>query len=76
MRALPRALEVRGAVSRSGRPFDPKALSRMLDDVADSSGRAVPRLRPAVFVPVENDAWDEMITNVISGLAGFTCHVP
>ena len=48
----------------------------MLDDVADSSGRAVPRLRPAVFVPVENDAWDEMITNVISGLAGFTCHVP
>jgi hypothetical protein len=42
----------------------------MLDDVADSSasntlapsqstlGRAVPRLRPAVFVPVENDAGD------------------
>ena len=37
LRALSRALAARGAVSRSGRPFDPKALSRMLDAVADSS---------------------------------------
>jgi hypothetical protein len=35
--ALSRALAGLGAVSRSGRPFDPKALSRMLDAVADSS---------------------------------------
>jgi len=31
------ALAARGAVSRSGRRFDPKAVSRMLDAVADSS---------------------------------------
>ena len=37
LRALSRALAARGAVSRSGRPFDPKALSRMLDAVTDRS---------------------------------------
>jgi len=38
LRALSRALAGHGAVSRSGRPFDPKALSRMLDDCGRSFG--------------------------------------
>ena len=33
------ATAARGAVPWSGRPFDPKSLSRMLDAVADSSVR-------------------------------------
>ena len=37
LRALSRALAGRSAVPWSGRPFHPKALSRMLDAVADSS---------------------------------------